>query len=362
MPARILVISDYRKYHPTRGEAEIFIQLAKQGYPVHIMTFKEGGHIDNFIAAGITITDFHPVKKMDKSEIRFIKKTVADWNADVVYLFNSRSILNGIQAVKNLDVKVILYRGLTGNVQWYDPTMYLKFYHPCVDKIVCNSIGVEEIFKKQGFIDPKKLVTINKGHRVEWYEGYKPHPIREELGLEADAFLVVNVAVNRKMKGIPYLLKAIALLPKDLPIYLILVGSNMDDKANTKIIHQHKIKDKVKIVGYRKDAINILASCDVKVLPSIKGESITKAVMEAMCLGVAPVISDIPGNKELVEHMKSGIVFPSKDSEAIKEAILKLYHDRDLKKMLGANAKERMEMVFNIDQTVEETKKLIDRI
>jgi len=362
MPIRVLVISDYRNYHPTRGEAEIFIQLSRMGYDIHIMTFMEGDHIDHFKDAGISLIDFHPVKRLNRQEIQFIRNKTKAIDPDIVYLFNSRSILNGIQAVKNLNVKVVLYRGLSANVQWYDPTMYVKFYHSCVDKIVCNSIGVERAFLKQGKVNSKKLITINKGHRVEWYESYKPHPIRKELGIAESTLLIINVAVNRKMKGIPFLLKAMAKLPNELDVHLLLVGSNMDDAPNMKIINQHQLQLKVSILGYRKDALNIMAACDVKILPSISGESITKAVIEAMCLELTPVISDIPGNEELVIDGESGIVFPSKDVDAIKNAIIKLEADRALCKKLGKKAKQRVQYHLHIDQTISQTDKLFKEL
>jgi len=182
MSIRVLVISNYLKFHPTRSEAELFIQLSTRGYEVHIMTFDKGDHIAPFKKAGIHVIPFHPVKRLNRTEISFIRDYAKSINPDIVYLFNSRAILNGIQAVKNLDLKVVLYRGDSANVPWYDPTMYLKFFHPCVDKIVCNSIGVEKAFLTKGKVSPKKLVTINKGHRIEWYDAYRPYPIRRDLG------------------------------------------------------------------------------------------------------------------------------------------------------------------------------------
>ncbi len=362
MSIRVLVISDYRKYHSTRGEAEIFIQLAKRGFKIRILTFRQGKHIENFERVGIDITDFHPIKRLDRAEIQFIRKQAIDWMAEIVYLFNSRAILNGIQAVKKLECKVVLYRGLSANVQWYDPTMYFKFYHSAVDKVVCNSIGVREAFEKQGVLKAEKLVTINKGHRISWYESPTPYDIRRELKLKEDTVLFFNVSVNRKMKGIPYLLEAISLLPSELDFILLLIGSDMDDQANLKAIKKYQLEEKVKILGYRTDALNIMASCDVKVLPSISGESINKSVMESMALGKAVIISDIAGNKELIENETSGLIFPNRNVIELKKQILKLYLNPSLRKNLGSNAKKRIRDRFNIDDTVDQTEVLFKEL
>lgn len=362
MAIKVLVISDYREYHTVRPEAEIFIGLAKMGFEIHIMTYKEAKYIHEFEAAGIKIIDFHPEKKLNRNEIRRIREVIIGEEIDIIHLFNSKAIINGIQAAKGLPVKVVLYRGYTGHIHWYDPAAYLKYLHPRVDKISCNSKGVEEQIQRQLFFDRRKTITINKGHNTGWYEEYQPYDIRKELSIPENAFLLINVANNRKMKGIPYLLKAMSYLHEELPVHLLLVGRNMDSKRHLRIINQSEKKENVHILGFRKDVLNIVSACDVFVLPSIKGESITKSVIEAMSLGIAPIISDIPGNKELVINNESGIIFPSKNSKVLSQAIIKLYNNQTLCKELGKNAKMRIANHLNQKQTILNTKTLYEEL
>ena len=183
MSIKVLVISDYTDYHSTRPEASIFKGLAKLGLQIHIMTYKESKHAEEFEAAGIHVIDFHPKKKNDKSEIERIRKYITESKVDIIHLYNGPAIVNGIAAAKNLDVKVVLYRGYAGNINWYDPTAYLKYLHPRVDNIVCNSAGVEEHITKNMLFASGKTITINKGHDINWYSGYEPYDIRAELGL-----------------------------------------------------------------------------------------------------------------------------------------------------------------------------------
>jgi glycosyltransferase involved in cell wall biosynthesis len=362
MPIKVLVISDYRNYHSTRPEASIFKGLAKMGFQIFIMTYGEAAHAAEFREAGIRVLDFHPENKLDKSEIRTIRRFIQKEKIDILHLFNSKAIVNGIQAARGLPVKVILYRGYTGNIHWYDPTAYFKYLHPRVDVIHCNSRGVEEHLQKQWFFDKKKTVTINKGHNVEWYQGYEPHAIREELGISPDSFLLINVANNRRMKGIPFLLKAFHTLPDDLPIHLLLAGRHMDNRQNLRIINRGRKKDNIHLLGHRKDVLNIVAGSDVFVLPSIKGESITKSVLEAMSLGIAPILTDISGNEELVVQGESGLVVPARNSPKLSEAILQLYGDPVFRKKLGENAQKRIVNRLNHEQTIQSMKRLYERL
>lgn len=359
---KVLVISDYRSYHTVRPEAEIFIGLAKAGVEVHIMTFPEAEYITEFENAGIKVIKFHPVKKMSKDEISYIRNILIEEQYDILHLFNNFSIINGIQAAKGLPVKIVLYRGYAGNVQWYDPINYLKFLHPRVDKIMCNSIGVEKSIQKQLFFDKKKTITINKGHRVEWYENTPVIDIRKEYNIPENAFMLVNVANNRRMKGIPYLLEAMNLLPDELPVYLLLIGNNLDNTDSRKIIAKGNKADRIKFLGFRNDVLGIVAGCNAFVLSSISGESITKAVIEAMSLTIPPIITDIDGNKELLVNNESGLVVPAKNGHALANAILKLYNDRALCAALGEKAKERIKNELSTDQTIQKVKKMYEEL
>lgn len=353
------MISNYRDFHTARPEAQLFKSLAKMGFQITILTYEDSKHVPAFRDAGINVIDFHPEKKFDSNEISFIKRTLVDLKIDIMYLFNSKSIVNGIRAAKGLDVKVVLYRGYSANINWLDPTAYIKYLHPRVDKIICNSIGVEEMFLRQRFLNKSKVVTINKGHDLKWYD-YKPLDIRSELGISKDALLLINVSNNRRMKGIPYLLEAMNKLPKELDIHLMIAGRDMDIKPNMSVIDKGNKQDQIHLLGFRKDVLNIVAASDAFVLPSIKGESITKSVIEAMSLGIAPVISDIAGNRELVIDQETGIVFPSKNVTAIAEAITQLYHNRTLCKQYGDGAKQRVNSHLHYQQTAEQTKAVFE--
>lgn len=363
MPVKVLVISDYRDYHSARPESNIFIGLARLGYDITLMTYKEGRMAEEMESAGIRVLDFHPTKKFDKKEIKIIRQYLVDHNIDIMHLFNSEGIVNGIRAAKGLPVKVILYRGFCGHIHWYDPSAYFKFLHPRVDYIHCNSIGVEQLIRRNLLFSSKdKAITINKGHNVDWYNDYKPRDIRKELGLEPDSFLLITVANNRKMKGIPYLLKAFNLLPREANIHLLLVGKNMDSKSNLALVAAGGNQHKVHFTGFQKNALEIVAACNVFVLPSIYGESITKSVIEAMCLSVAPVITDIPGNIELMKNGESGLVVPAKNPSAMAAALLSLYKDRALLQQLGTNAREHIRTQLNEKRTITEMDALYKRI
>lgn len=362
MPLKVLVISNYRETNSVRPEAELFIGLQKAGVQVTIMTFGDAPYAEKFREAGIQVVDFHPLKKFDPSETKRIRAELIAGQYDILHLFNSRAIIHGIRAAKGLPVKVVLYRGYTGNIHWYDPTAYLKYLHPRVDKVMCIAESIRAHLGSQLFFGKNKAVTIHKGHSLDWYNGVKPLERSSLHGIPPQGFWVACVANNRPMKGVPYLLEAMAYLPTDLPIHLLLVGKNMDAGKGRSLIDNCPNREKIHLLGYRTDVLALVATSDAFVLPSIKGEATTKAVIEAMSLSVAPIITSIPGNRELVLHEKCGLVVPPHDPKAIADAILRLYHDRVLCGRLGAAAKQHIASHFNIEATILATKALYESL
>jgi L-malate glycosyltransferase len=349
---RILAISNYRSTHTVRPEAEIFISLAKLGYPISVMTYPDAAYVKGFEQAGIKVIGFHPEKKYDKNEIAFIRAELKEGKYDVVHLFNSPAMVNGIVAAQGLDVKVILYRGYTGNISWWDPTVYNKYFHPRVDKIICNSIGVEALFRKQWVLNPKKLITINKGHKTEWYQDI-PKADLSEFGIQTTDFVFVCVANNRPMKGVKYLMDALTYIPKNIPFKLLMVGHDLYHPSYEQLLDKHQLKDKVIFTGFRKDSLSIVASSSVFVLPSIKGESITKSVIEAMGLTIPSIITDIPGNVELVKEGVNGWIVPSKNRKALANAMQYCIQHPEQIAIAKENCLSYIQEYLNHQQTVD---------
>ncbi len=352
MAIKVLVISDYQSTVTVRPEAEIFIGLKKQfDYDVTVMTFGNGEYVSRFIDAGIRVIDYHPTKKFSWAQVKRIRRELKEGNYQIMHLFNNKAMVNGILAAIGLPVKVAIYRGYTGNIHWSDPFMYLKYLSPRVDKIVCLVEAIRVLMRKNLFFNKDKAITINKGHDVNWYNDVTPIDLKDQ-GVPDDAFKIVCVANVRPMKGMKYLLKATHYLPSDSKIHLLLLGNGMDAPKFKKLIEKSPIKHQIINLGYRKDAIRVVKASHVFALASIYGEAITKSVIEAMCLEVAPLITDIEGNVGLVIDGESGLVVPARNAKAIADAMLKLSQDRDLTVRLGKNARKHIEKNLNTKDTV----------
>ena len=352
---RLLVVSNYNAVGPSRPEAEIYLRLAERGFGITVVTHRDSEYVRRFRESGIEVLYGHPVGRNDEAAQAVIREELTRGEPyDVLVLYNSRAIANGVRAAKGVDVRVVVYRGYTGDLRWYDPTVYLKIYHPRVDAILCNNGGVQEHIQKNRWWAGEDIThVVFKGHDLSWYEGTEPID-KTALGVPADAPMVVCVANAAKFKGVRYLLKAMESVDPALDAHLVLCGHDMDTPAHRAATSRMSHPERVRFPGYREDVLRIVAAADIKVLPSIYGESLTKAAFEAMAVGTPVLLTDIPGNRELVEHGVSGWKVPPRDPAAIARALERLLPDAALRERLSRAAHERLDAVLSHRRTVDE--------
>jgi glycosyltransferase involved in cell wall biosynthesis len=70
---------------------------------------------------------------------------------------------------------------------------------------------------------------------------------------------------------------------------------------------------------------------------------------------IAPPLGQI---KELIVDGESGLLIYSEDIKALKEALLRLYHDKAYRECLGANARKRVEENYTWRANAEKVRNL----
>lgn len=350
----ILVISDYRAVASSRPEAEIFVRLAQLGHRIHIISHPDATYYNaRFRSMGIEVVERPPERKLSFQYINFLRGLLEKHQYDFVHAFNSKGLTNAVWALRGFKSKLIAYRGYAGQTHWYDPMMYLKYFHPRVDHIICVSADIATILARNMTGGKNKLSTIPKGHDPTWYAGINPAD-RAALGFSGEDILVTFLANVRPFKGLTYLLQATHLIPSDLPLRLLLIGKGYEAPAIQKEIAASPFRDRIHVLGFRTDAQAIVAASDGLVQVSTHGEGLSKSVVEAMFLGIAPIISDIPGNAGLAQDGYSGWVVPAKDAAAIARALSDMALHPEQRKIKGNHAREHMHQHFHINETVQQ--------
>ena len=346
---------------PDRPTTATFVGLKDAGVDISVVC-PPGERRGWLEARGVRVLDLPIRKQFDREAVERLRAELTEGRYDILHLFSNKALQNGLAASRGLRVKIVAYRGIVGNVSFFSPVSWLRFLNPRIDRIVCVADAVRQYFLQMRpkflRVPAERLVTIHKGHSLDWYTA-APADLTA-LGVPERSFAIACVANYRPRKGIEVLVDAFAALPIDA--HLLLVGGGMDAPRLARRIAASPAAARIHVLGYRSDAPSLTAACHAFVLPSTKREGLARSLIEAMAYGVAPVVTDCGGSPELVVHEVSGLVVPVSDADALAGALGTLHGDAMLRARLGAAARERIARNFRIEDTIAKTYALYENL
>jgi len=196
------------------------------------------------------------------------------------------------------------------------------------DYITVPSTFALSSFVAQG-IPAHKLIRIPYGVDLS---DYRPLAKRDTI------FRVLFVGSASLRKGIQYLLEATAGLR--LPDFeVVLVGGIADDARA--IVERHAGRVRLLGVVPRLELADVYSQGSVLVLPSVEdGFGLVQA--QAMACGLPVIATTATGAHDLFTPGVEGLIVPIRDVTALREAILQLYEQPELRTAMGQNALARV--------------------
>jgi glycosyltransferase involved in cell wall biosynthesis len=162
---------------------------------------------------------------------------------------------------------------------------------------------------------------------------------RKELGIAPDALLIGYVGWLIPIKGVTYLVSAMAKVLEQHPESMLVLVGKGDDKGGEEIklkeqVERAGLADKVRFLGWRSDVDEIMGCFDIFVLPSLN-EGMGRVLVEAMAAGLPIVASRVGGIPDLIKDGQNGLLVPPKDASALENAISTLFEDKEKRKRMG---------------------------
>lgn len=155
-------------------------------------------------------------------------------------------------------------------------------------------------------------------------------------------------------KGQHILVQALALLKDRHPdMAVLLVGDGPRRAQVEEAASAAGVADRVVFAGRRFDVPEMLGAMDIFCLPSIWGEFFPNAILEAMCMGLPWVGSDIAGLPELTAGGEAGWIVPPCNAAALAEKLSKLAADNALREKRGLRARQEVLDRFTIEKVVD---------
>jgi glycosyltransferase involved in cell wall biosynthesis len=175
--------------------------------------------------------------------------------------------------------------------------------------------------------------------------------------------LVVGAACRLvPIKGVVYLIRALALIHEDLPaVRLEIAGAGPERQSLEQEAHRLGLRDAVEFVGWQRDIWPCLARWDVFAQPSL-AEGFGMAALEAMTAGL-PVVGTLAGGlPELIEDGCTGYVVPPADVTALAARLRDLLVDADLRRAMGTAAHARVRQQFSAGRMASEVTAVYDEL
>lgn len=180
----------------------------------------------------------------------------------------------------------------------------------------------------------------------------------ENTVISKQGFQLISVGRFVPLKGFDLTLHAFIKFVYSLPqerrkdCKLTLVGKGPEKNLYLKIITEHKVQDYVEIIEWidRKDLMHLYQKASVFLFPSHEGAGMV--VAEALSFGLPIVCLNNQGPGEFIHH-KCGFSIPQTDYDTtvleLKEAIQRLYFDKDLLRKMSLEARKQYEQKFTWD-------------
>lgn len=304
--------------------------------------------------------------KQEEAHIKAFLNVVEDFNPDVIHVFGSERTYGLIAQHTDVPTIIHLQGLLIPYLSAFVPPFYSKW--DVVRQNGLNPIKLYSNYKEfKGWIrsaEREKRIFAGCNYfmgRTEWDKRisklYSPEShyfycsemLREsffnaepwQVNTNRDKIIIVSTISSPLYKGADMLLKIARILKEELNLnFEWLVYGILDMKfASSKTgINPDSVSVYPKGIATSDELIDSLLNCDICFHPSYIDNS-PNSICEAQLLGVPTLACNVGGVTSLMEHMKSGVLFPANDPFIAASYIEELFCNKVLASEIGRDAR-----------------------
>jgi len=348
---RLLILADGM---PVGGAERQIVELLKglkrrRNFFIAIGVLVKGGALES---EAIRYSDFFlPLPQnfqFDLSFVLSVYKLAKKHHIDLIHTVGIISDIAGLFVSKTLHIPYI-----NGSMRSAPPRLnhrdiINRCCMPFANMAVANSYAGLQAFK---MLKHPRTQVIYNGVDLSRFQNVKP--------VKQIVPSICMVGNFTKRKDQASLIRSLPLIRQEFPkIRLLLIGKKRKKYA----VCHHLIKSlglaaSVDIISDTDHPEPYILGSHVTALitnTKIHGEGISNAIIEYMALAKPVVASDCGGNKEIVEHGKTGYLITANTSKIISGSILKLLYNPEKAKRMGALGKKKFFSQFGLERMIDE--------
>jgi glycosyltransferase involved in cell wall biosynthesis len=204
-----------------------------------------------------------------------------------------------------------------------------------------------------------KLVTIHNGiGAIDFLEKATARDFlitkNPALAVHKNSLWIGAIGELHTNKGYEYLLRAFTEVNHQPATPLVILGDGEEKHALEHMIAEHKLADRVFLLGQIPDASKYLKAFDVFSLTSVK-EGLPYVLLEAGLAGLPIVATDVGGISEIIEDRKTGLLVKTRDVATVADSLSLLLGNAHLRQSLGTSLHASVTQNFPVEKMLENT-------
>jgi len=234
-------------------------------------------------------------------------------------------------------------------------------------RMIAVSQAVASQLRSDRVVTPERISVVLNGIDTTRFEEtsltFDRDQFLRDWRLPNDSLLVGTVGELTPLKGQAEFLHAASQVITQYPnVYFVIAGidhspENKNLKALERLIEELNLRDRVRLVGWMEDLVNLYCALDVFVSAS-HTESFGLAIAEAMASSAAVVATETEGAREIIQPEETGVLVPVRDVGKLATGILALLGNSDRRWRLGQAAQRSVAAKFGLKRMIDETEEV----
>lgn len=403
---RILFVSNFYPPHHIGGYEQSCREAADglkaRGHEIRVLTSTYGvkgpesdGEVFRWLETDI---DWEPqplglrALRLLKREVRnqsALRRIVREFKPDLAYLWNLKGVSLSIAfQAQRAKIPTCFYVGDTWLESWRKDQWYalwppaprrrvvrvasraLRLVLEAFDILTTDRLELQEVQFASHFLKRRMEAageSVANADVLYWGIDLEQFQ-RKDKGDGVKRLLFVGQVVHQK--GVHTAVEALRVLVQDhghTLLKLTIVGGSIipeDVLELHRTVESHGLKDNVVFVGplFRERLPEVYRAHDVLLFPSIVDEGLGLTILEGMASGLAVLGTASGGSAEILEHEKTGLVFPKEDAATCAAQILRLLDDPELFERLRESGRRLIEERFRMDEVIVRIEQSLHRI
>ena len=290
------------------------------------------------------------------TEVFWLRKYLKKQNPDVVIPFTEGVYCFTILSLLGTGIPIIASERLDPAVMSQTRKFLKKLLLPYADWLVVQTQSIKEYFPKK--IQAKTSIIYNPVND-EVFHQIENGELKIENGERVNC--IISVGRLYPQKNQEMMIRAFAKVADEFPDWqLVIYGEGPLRESLELIVESLEMQGRVLLPGRTEYVIEELRKSKIFCMSS-DYEGMSNSMIEAICVGLPIITTDVSGVKELVEVGVNGFVVPCGDVDKLSTSFEKLMNSGQLINDFSKSSYAKREL-FKIDSIVGQWEKLIQQV